>query len=297
MKKIICCNIFLLGILVMFITSCENTSSSKNNSLEISIDSVRTIYKIDYINDHSIIYNENDKKWHFYGIVSPHTKFLHLTAGSLTQEQWNKEDDFFVDNNREIWAPHIIKNGELFYMFYTRIGEPREICCATSKDLYHWDYMDKPLIAFSNEYSKNLKNKDPMVFYDEVKKQWIMYFSMMKDADKWVVGYSTSKNLTEWSDYKICFDENSSSPGVESPFVIKYKDKYLLFLSARPWPAGGEDVFVSDSPYYWESGNLIKRFFPWHAAEVVTDINGDLYMTLSSGMQSNDLRITKLNIK
>lgn len=127
MKKIICCNIFLLGILVMFITSCENTSSSKNNSLEISIDSVRTIYKIDYINDHSIIYNENDKKWHFYGIVSPHTKFLHLTAGSLTQEQWNKEDDFFVDNNREIWAPHIIKNGELFYMFYTRIGEPREI--------------------------------------------------------------------------------------------------------------------------------------------------------------------------
>ena len=193
--------------------------------------SFQTVYKTDDLIDHSFIYNNEDKQWHLFGIIHPDTSFIHLTASSLRDTNWKREANF-TDHGKNIWAPHIIKNGDLFYMFYTRIGKPREICYATSKDLYHWNYNNTPVLAQTNEYTDDLKNKDPMIFYDENQQQWIMYYSMMKNRAQWVVGYSTSKDLKSWSAYKICFDEDTSSPGVESPFVIKHNDEYLLFLSA-----------------------------------------------------------------
>jgi hypothetical protein len=60
----------------------------------------------------------------------------------------------------------------------------------------------------------------------------------MKISKHWVVGYSISNDLENWSEPQICFDEFSESSGVKSPFVVKRGDYYFLFLSARPWPAG-----------------------------------------------------------
>ncbi len=131
-----------------------------------------------------------------------------------------------------------------------------------------------------------------MVFWDEDANQWVMYLSMLKDAKHWVVGYSTSINLFHWTDPKVCFDEHTEMPYVESPYVIKRGNKYYMFLSARPWPHGAEEIFVSDTPYRWDVKNMVKSIKSWHAAEMVKDHDGKWYITRSSGKQQ-DFRMAR----
>jgi hypothetical protein len=282
----------IISLILLTGSKCSNTSK-QNEEISIEIGEIITLFEIPYLNDHTIIYNPKDSKWHLFGIIKPQTCFIHLTADSLHQQGWLREEDF-SEGGAEIWAPHIVYHDTLFHMFYTRIGEPREIHHITSEDLYNWSKSTAPILALSNKLNENLKNKDPMVFRDEERNQWIMYYSMMKDATHWVVGYSISSDLVTWSETRICFDENSESPGVESPFVVKYKEYYYLFLSARPWPVGGEDIFRSESPFNWNATSLVKRIDPWHAAEVIRDLKGNWYLTLSSGMQAQDLRMAPL---
>lgn len=251
-------------------------------------------YKIDYLNDHTVVYNPADNKWHLFGIITGEKHFIHLTTDSLMQSPWLRHEDFCVEScDREIWAPHIVAQDGTFYMFYTMIGQPREIRYAVSQDLYEWQYPSaKPLLAGTNKCTDNMKNKDPMVFRHKGK--WTMYFSMMKDKDHWVVGYSTSKDLKKWTKPGICFDENTTSPGVESPFVVQRGKYFYLFLSARPWPQGGEDVFRSTTPYLWNPTDQVERIEPWHAAEVLCDLDGKWYLTLASGKESTDFRIAPI---
>ncbi len=285
-------------VITWVIVSCTGDApKSENSSKEIKdtivVGEQITIYKMPYAYDHSIIYNPKQKKWHLFGIEAGNKTFIHLTADSLTQQGWEKHEPFSF-KDEEIWAPHIIENKGLYYMFFTNIGVPREIRLAISKDLYEWkNYSEEPLFAYSNEFSKNQKNKDPMVFCDEVNKQWIMYFSMMKDDKHWVVAYSTSNDLVNWEGPKICFDEHTEEPNVESPFVVRRGKYYYLFLSARPWPHGAEEVFRSESPFLWETNDLVKRINPWHAAEVIQDLDGKWYLSRSSGDQS-DFRLAPL---
>ena len=279
----------------LFQTGCctSNTEEKceKFKPAKIEVGKEIILYKLKFAYDHSIIYNKNDKKWHLFGIWKDCKSFIHLTADSLTQRGWQKHESFSY-KKKQIWAPHIIEHDGMFYMFYTSIGSPREMRLAISKDLYNWQHpSDKPLFAFTNKYTKNMKNKDPMVF--RYKGQWIMYYSMMKDAKHWVVGYSTSKDLYNWSKPKICFDEHTEEPNVESPFEIQRGQYFYLFLSARPWPQGAEEVFISKSPFKWEAKNIVKSINPWHAAEVVQDHDGKWYLSRSSGAQT-DFRLAPL---
>ncbi len=272
----------------------NNVQALKQKNL-IKMEKLITSYKTPYLNDHAVIYDAKGKKWHMFGIYkNPSTEFLHLTADLLTQKGWEKERPFTFQG-KEIWAPHIIYHKDLFYMFYTSIGTPREVRYAVSTNLYDWEHpTSEPLLALTNEHTNNMKNKDPMVFRDKENDQWIMYYSMMKDSKHWVVGYSTSKNLTEWSAPQICFDEHTEEPNVESPFVVKRGTYYYLFLSARPWPNGGEDIFRSKTPYLWKTEDLVHRIDPWHAAEIVRDLDGKWYLTLCTGtpeMPAHDFRM------
>ncbi|MDR3269693.1 MAG: family 16 glycosylhydrolase [Tannerella sp.] len=271
-------------MILLFVVPAYCPAQSSDTSGIIEVGEPITLYKIPYLNDHTVTYHEKDAKWHVYGIMEGEKKFIHLTADSLTQTPWVREEDFCVGScEKEIWAPHIIRHEDTYYMFYTMISAPREIRCATSKDLFHWEHFPEPLLASSNEYTNDQKNKDPMVFRDNDRNQWIMYYSMMKDKEHWVVGYSTSNDLIKWSKPQICFDENNTSPGVESPFVVKRGEYYYLFLSARPWPQGGQDIFRSQSPYFWDTHHPIARIDPWHAAEVIRDRDGEYYLTRATG--------------
>ena len=60
-----------------------------------------TCYEIPYLNDHSLIYNPTDKKWHLFGIISGHTKFIHLTADFLTRALGNDTKIFMSERAKK----------------------------------------------------------------------------------------------------------------------------------------------------------------------------------------------------
>ncbi len=292
----------ILGVGAMCMVSCgqsyvRDLSSHSEFSFvnkfrdAISVGESWTFFELPFAFDHTVIYHPVEEKWHLYGIQKPMVSFIHLTADSLTQKAWRKQEPFSY-NDMEIWAPHILQHDGLFYMFYTSIGVPRQIRYAVSEDLNNWRHPSaEPLFAFSNDFTDDMKNKDPMVL--RLEDQWIMYYSMLKDEKHWVVGYSTSLDLLDWSDPKICFDEFTEEPSVESPFVVRRGEFYYLFLSARPWPIGAEEVFLSKSPFFWDKTSSVKRIDPWHAAEVVRDLDGKWYLTRSSG-DEEDFRMAPL---
>ncbi|MEX0316246.1 MAG: family 43 glycosylhydrolase [Allomuricauda sp.] len=289
------------GVMIvgMLFIQCKTTKHSNRAEVmaqngtqdSITIGKPFVIYKLPYAYDHSIIYNPDDKKWHLYGIIADNREFIHLSADSLIQRGWQKHPSYTY-KNQEIWAPHIIRHDGLYHMYYTSIGVPRQIRYAVSKDLFNWEHpLDEPLFAYANEFTENQKNKDPMVFkHGDI---WIMYFSMLKDDKHWVVGYSTSKDLVHWEGPKICFDEHTESPGVESPFVVKRGEYYYLTLSARPWPHGAQEFFRSKSPFLWKISDHVKRIDPWHAAEIIRDLDGKWYLSRSSGDQQ-DFRLAPM---
>ncbi|NND07258.1 MAG: hypothetical protein HKN87_12840 [Saprospiraceae bacterium] len=76
--------------------------------------------------------------------------------------------------------------------------------------------------------------------------------------------------------------------------MVKRGEYYYLFISARPWPNGGEDVFRSKTPYLWKTMDLVKRIDPWHALEVVRDLDGKVVFDLCTGtieIPANDFRL------
>ena len=144
--------IFVLSTLSILFFGCKSLKTDttlRNNkddmiALEqkdfMKVGTLITAYEMSYFNDHSIIYSPKDKKWHMYGIsMIPSTELIHLTADSLTQVGWKKSKSF-VYKGLEIWAPHIIYHKELYYMFYTSIGVPREIRYSVSSDLNEWTH-------------------------------------------------------------------------------------------------------------------------------------------------------------
>ena len=288
----------ILGLLSCSKKHVDKSSTTSKPDLDepekaIEIGPMFTTYKLDYAYDHSFIYHPGQKKWHMYGIPKDHSYFIHLTADNLTDEGWTLAEPF-RDKGQSIWAPHIINHEGTYYMFYTSIGTPREIKLATTKDFITWQRTDEPLFAWKSDVCPNMKNKDPMVFWDEEKEQWVIYVSMLKDATHWVVGYATSTDLRNWSEPEICFDENTTMPSVESPFVVKRGEWYYMLLSARPWPYGAEEIFKSKTPYHWEVTDLVASFKPWHAAEVIQDLDGKWYLSHCSGEKGKDYRMSEL---
>ena len=52
---------------------------------------------------------------------------------------------------------------------------------------------------------------------------------------------------------------------------------YYLFIGPRP-DYDGTDVFLSNSPYYWDTANKVGHIGA-HAAEVIRDTNGKWYVS------------------
>lgn len=274
-------SILLLGLAALSLSACIQ-------GRVLQVGEPRLAYEIEYFNDHTVVYNPDDGLWHVFGIISPQSEFIHLVSESLTSGDWTRHDNFNLGDGTEIWAPHIVRDNDgLYHMFYTRIGSPREIGHSVSDDLFHWAHTEEPILALRTPSGADAKNKDPMILRDG--DRWIMYYSRVKERvdgeDYWALGTSVSTDLVHWTDHSLAFDEDRpADPGVESPFVVRRGDRYYLFLSARPWPSGGVDVFISEDPLHWEAADEPDhRVFPWHAAEVVRDLDGIWYLTLSGG--------------
>ncbi|HEY3284396.1 MAG TPA: hypothetical protein VGN26_19170 [Armatimonadota bacterium] len=239
-----------------------------------------------YINDHCFI--QGSDGWHLFGIT--HAKpaapmeeksFAHATSPDMLKTPWAQQPDALTFDKAlgeaHLWAPHVIKRGDAYYMFYCAGSQKGNyfyrIHLATSKDLRTWTrYPDNPL------FQDFFDARDPMVL--EVDGTYYLYYTANLDRERMnhVVKVRTSKDLLHWSPARVALThpETGTFGGpTESPFVVRYGRHFYLFCG----PDGAYHrtvVYRSPNPYHWEYSQQIYSF-PSHAAEVVETKDGHFY--------------------
>ena len=275
-------------------TDAPATSARCLSQSSVSADAFFSIYdpSVDedsawYINDHTIIQGE-DGIWHLFGIThaepadpGDEKTFAHAIATSLTQRDWQKMPPALTADaaygETFLWAPYVIRWDGMYWMFYCGGAEDPtnfQIRLATSTDLYTWVRHPEPL--FTDGYD----GRDPMVL--SVDGTWVLYYTATSDphGGAHVVAYRTSDDLVHWGERQIAFVDPSSGTGggpTESPFVVAREGSYYLFTGPRPGYVG-TDVFRSDDPFSFDIDDQVGHIAS-HAAEIVRDVDGDMYVT------------------
>jgi hypothetical protein len=279
-----------------------------------------------FFNDHTYI-KDDTGTWHLFGItddnpldVEASDQFGHATAPSL-DGPWTTVTGYALTTRDDgascsglakagcyreshLWAPHIIKSGTKYYMFYSggnaktdasgnRIRVQEEINLATASSLDGPWTRDPGGPLFLDGYEA----RDPMVV--NVDGTWVMYYTATLDPyspSKHVVAYRTSTDLVNWSVNRAgnAFTDTGANGtdagGTESPFVVERliggTRYYYLFLGPRPY----DDLFLYLPPNYPGTDVYVStqwnNFFPSqqeghlaaHAAEVVND-NGAYFVS------------------
>lgn len=241
-----------------------------------------------YINDHTII--KGPDGWHLFGITHEEPadplnekNLAHAIGEKLTQGMWKKLPYALryspADNETHLWAPHVILVDGLYYMYYCA-GSPfgndtYRIHLATSPDLYNWTrHPENPMVI------DGFDARDPMVF--RVGDEWVMYYTCNASPKGGChcVACVRSKDLIHWDGKRNVFIDpivGTCAGPCESPFVVKHGEKYLLFIGPRNLYSE-TGVFVSDDPFHFNIMNQVGTI-PSHAAEIVEDDDGKLYIT------------------
>ncbi len=129
------------------------------------------------------------------------------------------------------------QNGK-YHAFYTGHNdtyEPREaIMHAISDDMMNWTKLPEDTFYAGDAYSSD-DFRDPYVLYVEEEKQYWMLITTRTDAGGVIAKY-TSKNLTEWTDAGVFFENDmGSDSNMECPSLIRYQGKWYLGFSDQ-WP-------------------------------------------------------------
>jgi len=211
----------------------------------------------------------------------------HATAPALTGP-WTRQPFALVADldrygERQLWAPHVVRERGVYHMFYCAGGaRPTHfgIHLATSSDLFDWTrHAGNPL------FEDGFEARDPMVL--RVGDRWLMYYTATDapTGGRHVVAYRESDDLLAWGPRRIAYtDRRSGTYGgpTESPFVLQRGELYYLFLSMRhgyvPGHYADTEVFVSRDPRRFTDADLVARI-PAHAAEVVRDVDGAYYVS------------------
>ncbi len=242
-----------------------------------------------YINDHCFIQGE-DGTWHLIGIThaepqnpQDETNLAHATASDLLQPQWEKQPFALSADRNEwgenhLWAPHVVENNGLYYMFYCAGDDDDErykIHLATSSDLWSWTRHPENPVVVGGYHAR-----DPFVL--KIGDEWVMYYTATSapSGGNHIVAYQKSADLIHWDSYGVAFTDPSvgtfNGP-TESPFVVRRGDTYYLFIGPRGGYVGTE-VLSSRNPFQWELKNSVGHIAS-HAAEVVRDSNGKWYIS------------------
>lgn len=257
-----------------------------------------------YINDHCFI-RDDFGLWHLYGITHAQPadplderNFAHASAHWLTQRQWQKHPYALTyspeQGESQLWAPHVIKKDNLYYMFYCagslESNWKYRIHLATSTDMYNWTrHSDNPL--FMDYYDA----RDPMVL--QFGDLYVMYYTANMDTipSNHIVALRTSRDLINWSPARVAYVDPTQGSGAgptESPFVVHYGEYFYLFIGPADDQYHRTAVFRSTTPFWWNASDRITDF-PSHAAEVVQDVTGSWYVS-DCGWDLNGVRLAPM---
>jgi hypothetical protein len=231
-----------------------------------------------FVKDFSIVHDTNGT-WHLFSItgdlaaghdwmpLGQERTFSHSTSRDLRHWTFQRPvlsitNDQYADGNghyqnRNIWAPHVIRRNDIYYMFYTSVNThvSQSISLATSKDLFHWTpHKQNPVFTLENVPWANWTRdrwadcRDPMVLEDEGRYYLYVTAHAAEGDPRGVVAVADSTNLVDWRNPRIALRYRHAC---ESPQVWKRNDTYFMTTSA----AGG-GTWTSDHP---DSG--------WHATD------------------------------
>lgn len=243
-----------------------------------------------YINDHCFIKGP-DNKWHMIGITGreapkpwAENHLAHAVADQLTGK-WEKKPYALsarLDLNETVlWAPHIIKKDDTYYMYYCGGDHDHkryQINLATSKDLYQWSrYTGNPL--FTDGYD----GRDPYIYHDEINNRWIMYYTATTkpEGGNHIVAARISYDLVNWTKdrYVVYTDAGKGTWGgnTESPVVIQRGDWYYLFIGPGASYVTTK-VFRSRDLFSWVESDEVD-VLETHAAEIIEAEDGKWYIS------------------
>jgi len=240
-----------------------------------------------YINDHCF-FRGADGTWHLFGITHAEPakpldekNFAHAISPELTANPWQKKP-FILSavkekwNEEHLWAPHVIKHDNKYWMFYCAGDEDHtkyKIHLATSKDLNTWvRHPQNPMVV------DGFDARDPFIL--KLGDEFIMYYTATDPPEKGhhIVAYRKSKDLVNWGEKNICFRDEEVGKwggGTESPFVVRRGKYYYLFIGPRGGYVG-TDVFRSENPFLWKLDDIVGHIES-HALEVIRDTDGKWY--------------------
>lgn len=227
-----------------------------------------------YVNDHTIIYNG---RWHLIGITSKkgiptqERYFVYAVGDDLSRRM--REVSKVIDHGTLAWAPCVIENNGLYYMFYG----PSPTKLAVSFDFGDW---------FGCEI--NMNGVPPMAchrdhFVLKYGEKWVMYATGVKDG-KSAISCMISDDLQSWDFHGYALTSGENAPlnpswgAFESPYVVERDGLYYLFTTYTDCSLKTYHdtlVFCSDSPYDFgvynadESGAVPIAKLHCHAPEVL----------------------------
>jgi beta-fructofuranosidase len=196
-------------------------------------------------------------RWYLYYLDLPYNTPNRNTLSGVRQGlavsddliNWEKVDTS-ISNNKDWYAIANILVGNQIYSMFNDTVTNMGYGLATSEDG----------ISFHNEgvvypYSNMLCNeaRDPAIFYDEVKGQYIFIHAGKNHNDLYpnvqgLVYYSVTKDFTSFSDEQILYDAGDCNVA-ECPEMFKLGNKYYLIMNWDTNRVGTARYVVSDSPY------------------------------------------------
>lgn len=239
-----------------------------------------------YTNDHTFVKGD-DGTWHAYGIihhlpVAPWDEYrlFHISATSIRQTRWYDHGYALkarIGVERVLWAPHIIKNKGIYYMFYN-VGNMQkdapdyaswgQLCLATSNDLFNWTRHERNPLFSDPGHARDsyvMKYKGGYYYY---------YTKVVNEIDlRSSVAVRTGPDLIHWSGAKTVHVQPlriNWGGDAESPFVVRKGGLFYLFICRAVTEYNQTDVYWSEDPEDFPTENLVCTL-PVHAAEIIYD--------------------------
>lgn len=223
----------------------------------------------------------HEAEWQLFHAFSPCLQAEEL----LRENSFTDKEKILYPQQRpgernEIWAPHCIKKGDLYYLIYS----PGEIRLALSADLYH--FTPKGTLLTLEPF-----DRDPNVCFDG--QQYILTYVAGNTLQ-----YRTSPDLLSWSDPSLLQTNPFRNGMSESPFLIRRKGIYYLFWAICDGLNGSYDnrtfVFASESLDDFE-GRSPLTILPAHAPEILQE--EERYYLASVFYPANGVSIAPLGWK
>ena len=180
-------------------------------------------------------------------------------------------------DSNALWAPHIVRNGDTYYMFYTGTtgtgpDSEQRIGLATSTDLTTWARYPvnrcpqtsgdgciyecaEPWTTWGGQPgSHNRQCRDPFVIRDAARGLWVLFATAKSTNGFGVVTVAHSSDLVHWSGAgyvdatgRLADGSGGQSTGgqAENPYVVSHDGTYYLLFT--DWQDPEDDCTVQNA--------------------------------------------------